>query len=156
MRHHLPLPVAVLLAIPAAPVVVRAQSPADSAALADAVVQVVRDSVLGRLAAATFRGEARTAFDRLVDVRLAAAPGLARLSHQRDTADWVNTSGAVLRGDTADVLLQVGTTAREHPIREGIDTYVETRRYRFVREGGRWRLLGREFLGGADFGSVRG
>jgi hypothetical protein len=37
-----------------------------------------------------------------------------------------------------------------------MDGYLETRRYRFVREGGGWRFLRREFVRGADFGSVRG
>lgn len=132
-----------------------AQSAADTAEVAAAVAGVIGDSVVPPLRARgrAFAGEPTTRFDRWVTRLLQDAHRLDLLEAQADTADWVVTRGFTLSGDTAEVMVEVGT--RTMP-QEGIDTYIEKHRYLFVRSRDGWRYVRRVFVSGADLGEVRG
>lgn len=137
-----------------------AQTAADTTAVGD----VIGDSLIpalrrgGSLFPHDNRGdplfllEPTTSFDGLVTLRLEQAHGLTFMQAELDTAQWIVTRGMNLRGDTADVLVEVGTRRRPG----GIHTYIETNRYVFVRTPAGWRFMQREFVRGADLGDVRG
>jgi hypothetical protein len=132
-----------------------AQSAADTAEVAAAVAGVIGDSVVARLRARDrpFLGEPTTRFDRWVTRRLQETHQLDLLESGADTADWVVTRGFAVGGDSASVIVEVGTRTKP---REGIDTYIETHRYLFVRTREGWRYVRRVFVSGADLGAVRG
>jgi hypothetical protein len=141
-----------------------AQSSADTTALATAVGDVIGDSLIpalrrgGSLFPHDNRGdplfllEPTSPFDAGVTLRLEQAHGLTFMQAELDTAQWIVTRGLNLRGDTAAVLVEVGTRRRPG----GIHTYIETNRYVFVRATSGWRFIRREFVRGADAGDVRG
>jgi hypothetical protein len=91
-------------------------------------------------------------FDGQVTLRLEQAHGLTLMQAELDTAQWIVTRGAEMRGDTAAVLVEVGTTRRPG----GLHTYIETNRYLFIRTPSGWKFIRREFVSGADIGEVRG
>jgi hypothetical protein len=134
---------------------VAAQAPADTAGLVTAVAGLIGDSILPRLSSRNraFLGEPTTSFDATVSLQLEQTRGLTLLPARPDTAEWVVTRGYSIAGDTASIMIEVGTTTRP---REGIDTYIETNRYVLVRTPTGWRFVRREFVGGADLGAVRG
>jgi hypothetical protein len=132
-----------------------AQSAADTAEVAAAVAGVIGDSVVPRLRARgqAFLGEPTTRFDRWVTRRVQESHHLDLLEAGADTADWVVTRGFAVGGDSASVMVEVGTRTKPQ---EGIDTYIETHRYLFVRGREGWRYVRRVFVRGADMGAVRG
>ena len=132
-----------------------AQTPSDTMEVAQAVADLVGDSLLPRMGRhrPPLLGEPTQAFDRWVTLRLQEAHRLEMMPTQADTAQWVGTRGFDVRGDTAAVLVEVGTTAR--PSR-GIHTYIEQNRYYFVRAPSGWKYVRSEFVSGADAGDVRG
>lgn len=131
-----------------------AQTRADTMEVAQAVASFVGDSLLPRLGprSSVLLGEPTQAFDRWVTLRLQEAHRLEMMPTQADTAQWVVTRGFAVRGDTAAVLVEVGTRARSRDL----DTYIEQNRYYFVRKPSGWKFVRREFVSGADAGSVRG
>lgn len=141
-----------------------AQSSADTIALANAVGDVIGNSLVpalrhgGSLFPHDNRGdpifllEPTTAFDGWVTLRLEQAHGLTLMQAQLDTMQWIVTRGMSMRGDTAAVLVEVGTRRRPG----GLHTYVETNRHLFVRTPSGWSFIRREFVRGADAGDVRG
>jgi hypothetical protein len=160
---------ALCFAAVAAVLAASAQSLADTTELADAVARVIGDSLLPRLRSGSrsllphqhrgdpmFVAKATTDFDARVVRTLQEVHRLPFLKAQADTALWVGTRGATVRGDTAAVLVEVGTRRRPAPANFPIHTYVETSRYLFVRAPRGWRFVRREFVRGADIGSVRG
>jgi hypothetical protein len=134
-----------------------AQAAADTAGLVRAAVAVVGDSLLPRMRSGEqpLLGEPTTEFDRWVTLKLQEQHRLALMPTQADTAEWVVTRGFTIGGDTAAVLIEVGTRSHGQP-RTGIDTYIETNRYLFVRTTDGWEFVRREFVRGADLGAVRG
>lgn len=143
------------LALGAAPSV-RAQAAPDTAALVRAVGAVLADSVVPRLGdrAPNYVMWSTTPFDSAVAAVLLAVPGLRPPPDRYPAAyERVGTRGFVMEGDTAVVRVEAASHADS---RGDITTYIETYRYRFVRDGRGWRYLRRDFVGGADAGPVRG
>lgn len=130
-----------------------AQTASDTTEVAQAVTSFISDSVIPRLGKRTpLLGEPTQAFDRWVTLRLQQAHRLELMPTPADTADWVVTRGFTVNGDTAAVLVEVGTRARPG----SIHTYIEQNRYYFVRAPSGWKYVRREFVRGADIGDVRG
>lgn len=131
-----------------------AQSQADTMEVAQATAGVVGDLVLPRLGAGKppLLGEPTQAFDRWVTLRLQQAHRLEMMPTQADTAQWVVTRGFTVRGDTAAVLVEVGTTEEPSPIGTCVTTY----RYLFVRAPAGWRFVRPEHVSDTVRGEVRG
>lgn len=133
-----------------------AQAQPDPDGLVDAVGAFVTDSVISRVRGCdpVYIRTPETPFDSEVATILRAAPDTRTFgaplpeSHQ-----WVGTRGYTVQGDTASVLVEVGT---QMPPDGGIDMYIEHNRYLFVREGSGWRFVRREFVRGMHGGPFRG
>ena len=133
-----------------------AQTPADSASLVRATASVVIEQVIPYLGGRepNFMVPPATGFDSAVAAIVLRAPGMeSRPRPLRANAQWVGTHGFTVRGDTAAVLVEVGTSV---PPNGGIDTYIEKNLYLFVPEGPGWRFVRRQFVSGADSGAIRG
>jgi hypothetical protein len=133
----------------------RAQAAPDTAGLARAVGALLVDSVVPRLSRdhGVYLRDPATPFDSAVAAVLREVPGVKGSGARPDTVEWIGTLGFTLRGDTAAVLVEVGTSA---PGEGPIDTYVEHNAFLFVPGPSGWRFVRREFVQGADFGPVRG
>lgn len=157
LRSFLMLAVGILWVDAARPA--SAQTPADTAALVRAVGTLLVDSVVPRLGdrSPNYVLEAGTAFDSAVAAILFQTPGISRgtRGRTRGSHQWVGTRGFTLRGDTAAVMVEVGThTPRKD--RGAIDTWIQQTGYLFVREGAGWRMVGRAWVRDIDAGPVRG
>lgn len=143
------------LVLAALPRAATAQTPADSALLVQAVSEALGDSFIRQLQGDrnTYLEEPVSRFDAWVMRRLQDAHGLPLMPTGADTATWVGTRGFAVDGDTAAVMVELGT--RSLPS-EGIHTYIETHRFLFVRAPEGWRFVRREFVRGVDMGNVRG
>jgi hypothetical protein len=133
-----------------------AQAQPDPDGLAAAAAGIVADSVLPRLGGCdpVYIRTPETPFDSAVAALLRTEPDTRTFgASQPDAYEWVGTRGYTLQGDTASVLVEVGDRT---PPNGGIDTYIEHNRYLFVRAGGGWRFVRREFVRGMDVGGVRG
>lgn len=131
-----------------------AQTPADTMEVAQSVASVVGDSLLPHLGMGRppLLGEPTQAFDRWVTLRLQQAHRLEMMPTQADTAQWVVTRGFAVRGDTAAVMVEVGTTEVPGPIGTCVTTY----RYLFVRAPAGWRFVRPEHVSDAIIAEVRG
>jgi hypothetical protein len=131
-----------------------AQAQPDTAGLVRAVGSVLVDSVVPHLGDRNpnYVLTPATAFDSAVAAVLRDAPGM-RTGRRPGAAEWVGTRGFSMRGDTAAVMVEVGTSS---PGAGPIDTYIEDNRFLFVRGPAGWRFVRREFVRGADYGAVRG
>ena len=131
-----------------------AQTRADTMEVAQAVAGVVGDLLLPKLGMGRppLLGEPTRAFDRWVTLRLQQAHRLEMMPTRADTAQWVVTRGFAVRGDTAAVLVEVGTTEEPGPIGTCVTTY----RYLFVRAPAGWRFVRPEHVSDAILAQVRG
>jgi hypothetical protein len=132
-----------------------AQSQPDTTGLVRAVASIVTDSLIRRVGRGPlYVRPSSTPFDSAVAVLLRADPAISTFRNERlTTYAWLGTRGYTMRGDTAAVLVEFGTTS---PPTGGIDTYIEENLHLFVRDGGGWRYVRREFVRGMDLGAVRG
>ncbi|HEY0015219.1 MAG TPA: hypothetical protein VGC13_02830 [Longimicrobium sp.] len=150
------LTAAVALLAPGGARTASAQAQPDPDGLAAAVGAIVADSVLPRLGGCdpVYIRTPETPFDSAVAALLRTEPDTRAFGASRPEAyEWVGTRGYTLQGDTASVLVEVGART---PPNGGIDTYIEENRYLFIRAGGGWRFVRREFVRGMDLGPVRG
>lgn len=134
-----------------------AQARPDTDGLARAAASFLADSVFSRIGArdSLFIATPTTAFDSATASAFLAVPGTRAFGRGRPPAyEWIGTRGYTMRGDTAAVLVEIGTKSPSDG--RAIDTYIEQNLYLFVREGGGWRFVGREFVRGMDLGPVRG
>ena len=154
MKPRIPLAlVAALLALGGAPGV-RAQAQPDTAGLADPVAATLMADVARMRSRHRLDVEAGpTAFDSAVAGRLRGMPEVTLPPPQPGYRDWIGVHGLTFTGDTAAVMVRFGTSS---PPSGGIDMYIETQRYLFVRDAAGWRFLRRDFVSGADYGTVRG
>lgn len=134
-----------------------AQAQPDPAGLVPAVAAIVVDSVISRVGGGcdpVYIRTPETPFDSAVAAILRTTPDTRTFGASRpESYEWVGTRGYTMRGDTAAVLVEAGSRT---PPDGGIDTYIEENRYLFVRDGGGWRFVRREFVGGMDVGPVLG
>lgn len=133
-----------------------AQTPVDSAGLVRATASVVIEQVIPHLGGRepNFMVPPQAAFDSAVAAIVLRAPGMTRGPRPlRADAQWVGTHGFTMRGDTAAVMVEVGTSV---PPNGGIDTYIEKNLYLFVPGPAGWRFVRRQFVSGADGGAIRG
>lgn len=146
--------VAALLALGHAPGA-RAQAQPDTAGLADSVASTLMADVARTRSRQRLDVEAdSTAFDSAVAGRLRAMPEATLPPPLPGHRDWVGIHGVTFTGDTATVQVRFGTSTP--PDGRLIDMYIETHRYVFVRDASGWRFVRRDFVSGADFGTVRG
>lgn len=152
----MPVAATLLAAVPAREAC--AQAPAHTDGLARDAGTFIADSLVSRLTRkeTVYIPAPTTAFDSAVAAVLRAAPGTATFtSNERpDAYEWIGTHGFTMRGDTAAVLVEWGSKAPSDG--RAIDTYIEENLFLFVRDGGRWRFVRREFVQGMDLGPVRG
>lgn len=133
-----------------------AQAQPEPDGLVGAVGAFVTDSVISRVRDCdpVYVRTPETPFDSAVAALLRAVPDTRTFGASLpESYEWVGTLGYAMRGDTASVLVEVGT---QMPPDGGIDMYIEQNRYLFVREGGGWRFVRREFVRGMHGGPVRG
>ena len=142
---------ALLLASAAASHAASAQSAADTTALVHAVT--ARLAPPNPIRKHFYLGEPTTDFDRWVTLRLEQAHHLSLLPARADTADWIVTRGAEFRGDTAAVLVEMGTTRRPSDL---IDTCIEKNRFFFARTATGWEYVRVQHVSTASLGAVRG
>lgn len=136
---------------------VSAQARPDTAGLMHAVTSVLADSVMPRLGRREplFVATPATAFDSATAVILRAVPGARTFGPERPPAyGWIGTRGFTMRGDTAAVMVEVGSKAPSDG--RAIDTYIEQNLYLFVPDASGWRYVRRQFVRGMDLGPVRG
>lgn len=129
-----------------------AQSAADTTALVRAVVARI-GAPSAKHAPHFFLGEPTTDFDRWVTLRLEETLRVPLLDAAADTADWIVTRGADFSGDTAAVLVEIGTTRRPS---DGIESCIETNRYFFARTPTGWEFVRVKNVGQRAMGMVRG
>lgn len=145
--------VAALLALGHAPAA-RAQARPDTAGLADSVASTLMTDLARMRSRHRLDVEAGpTAFDSAVAGRLRAVPEATLPPPLPGYRDWIGVHGVTFTGDTAAVMVRFGTSS---PPNGGIDMYIETQRYLFVRDASGWRFVRRDFVSGADYGTVRG
>lgn len=133
------------------------QAPPGMDGLASDVGAFFADSVLAEWSRSQplYVSAPATAFDSAVTAILLAVPEVRTFGTRRPRSyEWIATRGVTMRGDTAAVLFEVGTTDPQ----EGrhIDTYIRQDLFFFVSDAGGWRYVRREFVRGTDLGTVRG
>ena len=148
------LPLAGVLTAMGGSTAASAQTRADTASVVRATVGVIGDSILPRMSQdrEPLLGEPTAPFDGWVTRDLQDRHHLMLMPTEADTAEWVVTRGFVVRGDTAEVLIETGTRMRP----SFLDTCIEIDRYFFVRAAGGWGFVRRVFVSVADLGAVRG
>jgi hypothetical protein len=144
---------AAALALGTAPA--RAQARPDTAGLVRAAGPLLVDSVVPRLdrGGPTYVRAPETAFDSAMAAILREAPTVEGSRPVPRYAEWIGTRGFTLRGDTAAVLVETGTSA---PTRGLIDAYIEHNLYLFVPGPSGWRFVRKVFVRGMDLGPPRG
>jgi ketosteroid isomerase-like protein len=133
------------------------QAPPGADGLAAAVGAILADLVVAKISPAhpLYLSAPGTAFDSAVAAILVAAPPVRPFGTRRPASyQWITTRGFTLRGDTAAVVVEVGSTDPGEG--RSIDTYIEQNLYFFVPDAAGWRFVRREFVRGTDLGPVRG
>jgi hypothetical protein len=133
------------------------QAPPGADGLAAAVGAFLADSVVARTTPRQplYLSAPGTAFDSAVAAILVTVPPVRTFGTRRPASyQWMATRGFTLRGDTAAVTVEQGTTDPGEG--RSIDTYIEQNFYFFVPDAAGWRFVRREFFQGTDLGPVRG
>lgn len=134
-----------------------AQAQPDTAVLVRAVTSFLADSVMPRLGGCNplFVRTAETAFDTATAaVLLETVPSAEAFGPRPPPAyEWVRTRGFTMRGDTAAVMVEVGSTSPQPG--EDIDTYIEQHLYLFVPDASGWRYVRRRLMRGMHLGEPR-
>lgn len=133
-----------------------AQTLPDTAGLVSTVGAVLADSIvpaIGRRNRLDVLPPA-SAFDSAVATLLRDVPE-AGLPERPGYRSWVGTRGLAIRGDTAVVLVEVGTSWPPRPD-EAMTAYHDRHNLFFVRGPSGWRFVRRTFVSHSDVGIVRG
>jgi hypothetical protein len=133
-----------------------AQTLPDTAGLVSTVGAVLADSMVPAIGGRN-RLEVLTpasAFDSAVATLLRTVPE-ASLPERPGHRSWIGTRGLEMRGDTAVVLVEIGTSWPPAPDK-GMTAYHDRHNLFFVREPGGWRFVRRKFVSHSDIGIVRG
>lgn len=129
----------------------------DTSTLAPAVGAWLADSLLNRMPddRPFYITTPTTPFDSVVAVGMQASHRAEPVGARRTPKhEWVATRGFTLLGDTAAVLVEMGTTSPDEG--HAIDTYIEQHLYLFIPAGSGWKFVRRRFVRGMDLGPVRG
>lgn len=133
-----------------------AQTLPDTAGLVSTVGAVLADSIVptvGRRNRLDVLPPA-SAFDSAVATLLRTVPE-ASLPERPGYRSWIGTRGVTMRGDTAVVLVEVGTSWPPRPD-EAMTAYFDKHDLFFVRGPQGWRYARRKFVSHSDIGIVRG
>ncbi|WP_325312097.1 hypothetical protein [Longimicrobium sp.] len=132
---------------------VRAQAPADTAALARATATLLADSVLARSDDVMIWQFTDDTFNSAVAENLRDTPQIGRPAADPTHAVHIGIEAMTMDADSARVRVK---TWQQYADSGSLDTWIERHIYVFQHTDGGWRYLRTVFLGHADAGPVRG
>jgi hypothetical protein len=147
------LALACLLAALGAAGPLRAQTAADSAALARATATLLADSVLPQIRGVVIWQALDDPFGASVAEGLRDVPQVGRPAADPEHAVHMGIRGVSVAGDTARVVVETWQRYKETGL---LNSFAARDAYVFDRSGGTWRFVRKEFISIADFGPVRG
>jgi hypothetical protein len=131
----------------------RAQTSADTAALARATASLLADSVLPQIEPVVVWQDLGNPFGAAVAENLRGNERLPRPAADPEHAVRVGVREVRMDDESARVLVETWAQPGDDP---GSMTGVESNAYFFERTPEGWRFVRRQFVGNADFGAIRG